>query len=430
MKISYRLRLLCLFLTALLLAGCTPQYEVPEGDPVRLEIKQTAPVYTDAFLEDTTPRAVSLLSQLSRRTGGPLPSEAEKQKLSAFWVEEILPRAQTALIYENEWSALLAKCEATMATFEDKILEAGPCFTLLSRLYGDAVAVLGSRKAGTLAYECMQLYLMDRIAVCEERYEKYGYDWYLTDAQHYRRLHGDLTTRLNEALFGEAMAVLYCFTPLIPTASADTAPAPTAFPLYDAELLLFLQRQAKRSRELALGAEEWALLAELLTVCLPNGNGSTLSQKEYTVLKDLGYPQQAAHAMPAFLALIEATTAALDEEGLARLLDATDTTAKKEVLCAALADSETAFFAFADALTQYAQTAAEAERSMLDKAGRGADCETFLASTPAASANEVFAAISACADGMTPAEEQALDASMLGYSRGLAPYLTYIVKAG
>lgn len=425
MKKIYRMRLLCLLLTVLMLTGCTPFDQAPTRDPMCLEIKETVPVYSDNFLKISAPRVATLLSQLSRRGGGPIPNESEKQKLCALWQEDILPLAKKALIYENEWEMLLTRCETTVSAFEDKVLEPNEYFTLLSSLYSNAVAILGSSKAGTLAYECMQLYLKERIAVCEARYEKYGYSWYLTDAQRYRRLLKELTEQLNVTLFCEGLAVLFCFTPFIPTLSAANTDK-LELPLYDAELLLFLQKQAKRGKELAIDGEKWGILAELLVECMPDGKGNTLLQKEYTVLKDLGYPRQAAHVMPALLELIEAVTAGLSEADLVKLRENTDPI----VLCATISHAETAFFAFTDALEQHAKTNDNAERIILEKAGLSEAYLTFSDVTPSRTAAELFSAITTCTDTVTVEKAEWFDACFLGYCRSLAPYLTYIMKAG
>ncbi len=423
MKITYCLRLLCLLLITAVIAGCTP-LQKNEAPPKRLEVEEITPIYSADFTARITARTAALLSQLSRRGGGPLLSEAEQNEITAFLGERILPIAKEALIYENEWEALLAKCEATVSSFEDKALEGTQYLTLLGQLYSNAVAVLGSKRAGVFSYEGITLYLAQKIAFSEERYEKYGYTWYLEDALRYRDLQQRLTAELNATLFSNSLALLFCFTPFISQLSFGEENV-LHFPIYDAELLLFLQKQTEHGTALQLSGAQWSLLAEILGELLPNGD-ATLTEKELTVLKGENYLVRAAQAMPAFLALCDAVANALSEEEIGLLREASGKTVRASVLSRSLSRCEAAFFAFTDAVEQYAASSSEAELAMLEKAGELTSVQEFLTETAPLDSQALFAAVCASAD-MTQPDAAALSDALRGYCRRYMPYLTYVL---
>ena len=429
MKIAYLLRLVSLLLLCALLSGCMP-VSLPSGERAQeLLVEQTPPQYSEEFERETSQRVAALLSALSRRGGGPLFDQIRQNELALLVREQIFPQARELLIYESNWRGLLTACESTLTLYEDKPLSAAAFLGLLASLFEEMRLSLGEVRTGGLCYHVLLVALREKTALAEQRYEKYGYSWYLKEAQACAALTQGWQAELDGARFSAAMSVLTSFLPALRTLWREGGASEVSFALYDAELCLFLQRQATKSAA-ALSVAEWELIGETLALLFPSRGGTDPLSAEWRALCGCeGYVKRVFGSLPAFLRLTEAVSLQLTAADIAVLRGEGTAAARMQPILRAVLDCEAVFFALSQTLSSRLAIADARERAALESVGALADYERFAAERGSVDAQGVFAAMAALADGNVSETDtvSALSAALTDYFYGLAPYLTYVL---
>ena len=383
----------------------------------QLVIETPPAVYSEAFLADILPRTAELCGRLLRLGEGLVLGETQTQKMTEFLSARVFPMLLEIPVYDTELTQLIEKaetlCDQAEASRED--------WAFLSlQLYQNMQTVLDAPRAGAIIYRSTLLWMGESIALCEERYEKYGNEWDLEDAEAYRALQARVENEIGETCY-TSMIEMLIFS-LNAVAGAFPAEQETdGFNLSNDELLMLMQRQADVFRTRSVTAAQWSLFGELFSHWILAPNGS-IGREELTALNKDGYFKRAFQVMPSLLELYVQAVNSMNGEQLGKLRSG-DADMRASVIGQVLSACETQFFAWSEAMQMYFAIETEAEAKVLRKAGLYEDFEDFCDEYPAVNADTLWNTLTD--DGI---EANRLHCEIVGYLRGIAPYVTFVAE--
>lgn len=414
-----------LVLSFCILAGsvaCTASRPTPaESHPVErtpLTVVEAPAVYTEQMTESYVMRMTALCSEFVFLTEGLVLKETEKQKLTDTLRQTLIPMLTAIPVYPEETEAVLSSAERVLADGGDV-----DAWFLWFGFYQSNLSTLGSTRAGRLGYAAVTVWLSSREETCRDRYEKYGYAWYLTDAEHYASMKQRLELELGEDGFCAAAEIL-TFAASSFVGGTSAWGSANGYGLSAGELTAILSRQSAYFVELSITAEQWSLMGELLEEAAPKRPNTTL-EAELGVLADEAYFARAIRVMPSLLALYRAIAEQLSAEDTQTIFYSDDETLRLHTVCRLLVACNGELNAFLEAVETYAATASEKEQKILSQRGELSDCQAFLEAAGTADAPALHDAIASCAEVPSAERAEAVRTTLRAYLATKAPYLFY-----
>lgn len=305
--------------------------------------------------------------------------------------------------------------------------------SLMLSAYGEGVTLLGNGRSGMLLYGFVNLWLDEQIGICEERYQKYGYQWYLEDAERFR----EQKRLLTEELGGERFTVTVSFFFLTAVSLSDgLGGMESGFEnlLNPEELLTLLQWETNYFRGQDMTDEQWSLGIELITEwLLEDGslteNLSTILSAELSAL--LGTPaiySRLGKTVASLLHLYEEEIRALDEADMHVLLGE-DKNAALALLCRTVGECEDTFFEFCEILEANMISHSEAEEAALRQAGVWEEYQAYADAAMTVSSEELFLALSTYGRTASEHDRSVLFGAAEGYAFSIAPYLIFAINS-
>ena len=408
----------CILLTG---AACTKDDAPTETDHVErtpLTVVETPAVYTEQMCETYAARMTEICAEVVFRTEGLVLKETEKQKLTENLRQTLLPMLAAIPVYPEETEAVLSSAERTLG--DGGVVD--PWF-LWFGFYQSNLSILGSTRAGRLGYATTAVWLSSREETCRDRYEKYGYAWYLTDAERYASMKSRLENELGEDGFCSAAEIL-TFAASSFVGGASAWGSTEGYGLRAGELTAILSRQSAYFVELSLTAEQWSLMGELLGEAAPKRRNTTL-KAELGVLADEDYFARAARVMPSLLALYRAFAERLSVEDAQTIFYGDDETARIHTVCRLLVACDSELQTLLETVEAYAATESEKEKKILSQLGVLSDCQALLDATGTANSETLREKIAACAEVASPERAEDVRAALRAYLATQAPYLFY-----
>ena len=405
-------------------AACTASPAPIETAPIDrtpLTVVDVPAVYTEQMCETYAARMTAICAEVVVRTEGLVLKETEKQKLTELFRQTLIPMLEAIPVYPEETEAVLSSAERLLADGG----ESDPWF-LWFGFYQSNLSILGSSRAGRLGYAAVTVWLSSREETCRDRYEKYGYAWYLTDAEHYASMRERLAVELGEDGFCNAAEIL-TFAASSLAGGALAWGSSDGYGLSAGELTVILSQQSAHFVELSLTAEQWSLMGELLEEAAPKRPNTTL-EAELGALADEAYFARAIRVMPSLLALYRAFTSRLTAEDTQAIVYGSDETARIHTVCRLLVACDAELSDLLADVDTYAATASEKEQKILSQLGVLSDCQSFVEASGRADAEMLRAAIAACAEAPTDARAEAVHAALCAYLATKAPYLFYALQ--
>lgn len=398
----------------------TPTPEEPVSG-TRLTVTEVPAVYTPEMLTSYAERVTALCADAVFYVEGLVLNETQRQKLTATLRDELLPRLSEIPVYPEETDAVLSALEQTVhADVSDGGL-------LPLRFYQSCLSVVGSTRAGKLGYLAASMWLTSREETCRARFDKYGYSWYLEDAERYASLRERLSNELGEDGFCNAAEMLtFAASSLVGGVLAEEQE--TAYGLSSEELTAILQKQAARFGELCPTESQWTLVGDLLTELVPERRGTPM-EAEADALARVGYFARAAAVMPSVIDLYGAFVSHMTPQDAETILWSEDETARTVAVCRVLSLCDGELTAFLRAAETHAATADEEEQKALKQTGVWDDCQAFLLTCGTADAETLRAAVASCAAAQTIESAQTLGRTLRAYLATQAPYLFYTLQS-
>ncbi len=422
---SILLRTASFTLALFLLLGsvsCTnrkPNSEASESG-VRLTVEPVPAHYSHEQIASYAARITALCADAVFRAEGIVLNETQRQKLNSTLCDALLPRLAEIPVYPEETDAVLSALEETASGSES---EGG---LLPLRFYQSSLSIVGSTRAGQLGYLAVSLWLDSREETCRARYEKYGYSWYLEDAEYYASLNGRMRDELGETGFCAAAEMLtFAASSLVGGVMAEDGH--TAYGLSAEELTAILRKQATHFAEISLTEAQWRLVGELLAEAVPDRRNTPVTAV-LDALKGTDYFARAGAVMPSLVALYGAFTSKMTPRDVETILWGSDETARMNTVCRVLAACDAELTTFLTAWETNAASADEAERKALEKIGAWGDCQAFLEDCGTADATALRAAIAASASEPTNASAEQVGRTLRAYLATQNPYLYYVLN--
>lgn len=423
--LSAILSLLLLFAAVSCSAGAKPSADdsdSSETEERRLIVEESPFSLTEAEQAEMSARLASLGATLVRAVEGLELNEEQKNDLQGFCRASILPILIENRVTASECDRFCAAVEAFSGEASSANTANGVSIPLFRALWQNGVSVLGSSRFGSISYALLLLSADDHIRKNEERYEKYGYAWYRTDAETMKSLRASFVSEVGNDSFGTICEIVYFALSL-----TDQLPDDNSALFNDAEVIRILQKQANDLALKRITDRQWELTVQMFCKVIPESyllpNSLTAVQKkEGRALLSADYPSVLARSTPALVTLISAMTAQLTENDLS-ILRSDDMDARTVLFCGLAASCESELRAAIAALGENGTTASEQEK----KAVQSAAYENFSNGMQSAEAEDVIGAIRVCASEKTSASVAMLRQTLIGFIWETAPYLTYAI---
>lgn len=383
----------------------------------QLVIETPPAVYSEAFLADMLPRTATLCGRLLRLGEGLILGETQTQKLTDFLSEQVFPMLLEIPVYDAELTELIEKAE----TLCDQAEVSREDWAFLSlQLYQNMQTVLDAPRAGAIAYRSTLLWMDENAALCEERYQKYGNEWDLEDAEAYRALKARVESEIGQACY-TSMIEMLIFSLNAVMGAFPTEQETGGFDLSNDELLMLMQRQADVFRTGEVSVEQWSLFGEVFSDWIPSPNGN-VGREEINALNKNGYFARAFCVMPSFLELYAQAVYVMNGEQLG-ILRSEDADACAIVMGQVLSSCRTQFFAWSEAVQAYCALETDAEAKVIRKANLYENYEVFCADYPVINASTLWNTLNDQAIGA-----EWLRRDVIGYFRGIAPYAAFVAN--
>lgn len=416
-------KLLAFVLAALLLlsqVSCASSPKEAESNTQRLEVETVPAVYSESLRTAVTEKIADLIERVVRLYEGLVLTETQRQSLRLRIEQAVLPALQSVPFYKQELEHLLRMAEEMVSAAEGGEPSDPSRIAVLLRFYQSGLGYVNSAKLGALLYHALLCGLDLLIEVNEARYNQYGYEWYLQDAQAYRAQRMALEQELGVDAFCEVSAMLLFAGSLV--SNAWSLEDSRLFAVSDAELVMLLQKQGDHFAASEVTARQWSVAADLWCEWVAVDGESALSLT-LQAMRESGDVASAAAAIPAFFVYYRAFTHALDELYLNAMLSS-NKSARVSAWVSVLVECEGAFLAL-DAVLAAQLRESDGVLEALQRAGLGEELEAFLADTPTATAADVTACLRACANSYRPEQIEALETTFLAYLRTYLPCLTF-----
>lgn len=418
-------RAVALTLTVLLCL-CGSSCAAPRGEEdtraQRFTVEQSQTEYPPEFSADAAKRGAELFGRLSLLCKNTPLNEAQLQSLATQLEEQLLPRLEALSIFPYELTALLEQGELLCTRLEGA--EDTEPLGLFLQFYRTGLSVLSSQKLGGILFSVTELYLSRKAQQCRERYEIYGYQWYLEDANTYT----DLKTKLCSAVGEEAFAQITAMAVFVLSLGGSAAQQEDSslYVLSDEELTVLLRRQADYFCSAALTREQWGSMAQIYTALFtPQGN--TLTDAELSALFRSGYGAQVAQCMPTFLTLYRVVTQAVTPQQIATLRGGEQEEIML-VIAQLLCSASEEVLALEQQLNVYGYSQSSEEEAALRAAGLWAEFLQYTEDTPTVQAQQLLEIANAYVNEPSQTGRAAFEDCAQQYLRTYLPCLSFVLS--
>ncbi len=435
MKPSYLGRMLALIVfVGVLLSACTPirpnRFESSKDQC--LTVEQIPVAYTEAQTELFSTRLTDLLARAVRLFKGVSLSAAQITRAQTVVSEQVLPMLAREGITALEMETLCEYAETLCAQAEQSSNRLN--FSAYSALYGESTLILGSERAGALAYESILLWQDLRISDAIRRYETYGYDFYLARSEEYRIQKDRFINEVGKQAYSSVLGTIFFGGSILNVLAQEAEAQDFALSLNDAEVLMLLKRHGQLLWEHTPTSAQWSACADLhLTwfskTALDASAWSDLQKAEWKAFWTAERAQAIGGVGRDATRLYAAMTQAMTVQDVACLRIASQEE-RMATLCRLAITCEEELQAFAQAIATTANSADEAEKNALEKHGA---TEAYLAYTKqmqAVSTQEWMETLKEYATTPTKETQNALQDRTHAFFYGICPYMTFVFLEG
>lgn len=435
MKQSFWSKFASLLLVLAMLTACTScGLMPPRGEPEATggEQRLTVTVLPVSYTEDEIGTACVRLADAVRivcyAREKLVLSDGQLESVKTYVRDRILPALCGEGIVADELDALCTVCERYADAMQNG--EETGLLEQLCGVYRDTVEILGNERAGAVLYTALLCKLEYEIAVCEDRYANYGYEWYREDAERFSAQKRSLTETLGKEDFAVICGFFFFAFTAITTLSEDGASLGDGI-FTDAEILALMRRQSCYFAGRELTDEQWRAAVELLfahclnEAALPDSLTAAQSGVLKALQRDEEYGTRVGLVMPSALRLYASVCNSLTDADIERMRTGDEVT-RTATLAGALASDREGFLAFAEDVLRYA-SAGEDDRQLaaLRKAGLSESYTRYAENATGVSAEALYNAVSQHAASGTAETLTALDTIYEGFLFTVAPCVTF-----
>lgn len=397
--------------------------EEPNASEQRLVVEADPALYSDALLEEASARIVPLLARVLRLGGGPVLNATQKQKLQSTVKQTVLPHLEAANIYEDELWELIRVAEELVGAAESGAFKDSSRLVLLFRFYQSGLATVDTQKMGKTLYCLLESWLEYQRDYSLDRYENYGYQWYLDDAMRYSSHLTAMHDQLGMDTFGDMTSMLMFGVSMIGGLTLDEMEG-GAFALSNAETVMLIRRQATFFADRQITEAQWASMMTILEEWL-RPNTKTLMGAQISALQKEGYLCRLATLMPMVLELYRAMADGLSEEMIAAW--SAGAISEEAALATLLVRAEAECLALDRAWSAIGASESADGLSAIKKMGLDEVYNAFLAEHPSVSAASLLDVARNDSYNEDGAQSLALKEALMGYLRGYLPCVAFAI---
>ena len=412
------LRIICALLALSILLGTTScetaTSEKKYDKSIKFEIEKQSIAYTDEFIDNANVQFTNIALNILEVYNGTKLTDAQIRDVSAHFKKTIVPIFLKARIFEDEFNNILDGLEELTAEGSDS-----HGISVMFDIYNTLICSIDSKRAGFVLYELTKTLTDARRQKATDRYNQYGYSWYLEDEERLSELYNEICD-----MGAEKFSAICAFTSIIastmlytPTFNSDSV-----FTLGDVDILYILEYHGEYFKELNITEKDATTFGELITEFIPNNASTPLSSHLYSLGED-GYFVEASKVLPSFIKLYSALTSKLRQMDELKIITNPDQSAL--AIVRALNECKPELSDLLDSIDEHACTSSDRELVSIKQSGLYDEFLTFANNT-APMDNEAFlASLTQMAEEQpNEIQEQLIDnlISRIYYS---APYLTF-----
>lgn len=413
--------------SALLLPSCAALFPQKNEEPtyieeLRLEIEEVQAEYTSDEINNISLTLQETVSDLLSRNDGYVTDGDDREKIRKNIEEHFIPLLLESDVSYSRFMSLMERINEIIESEEsDFDIEDYTDIYLLS------MSTLGRERSGRLLYLTSILFLEKKAEQCLERYEEYGYEWYLEDREKYLKMASDIENVLGEYEFCDAVGLVFFTvsllngTQIIPTDS-------DALYLDSAELLALLQNQADMLVDHRMSAEQWTVVLSFIfefwfSDAEPRDGWSDVQKEEFLALRNCpDYAIRLGKVMPYVTNLYATAIYKLDKNKLSVIVSDDRDAAYFEVL-RVISLCEREFGVLAHSFEMLQDFRSEDEAKAIEKAGAAEDFAKYSKYRRQVKSTELFTMLRGCVLGQNERDE--LRRSFENFMYTNAPYFTY-----
>ena len=387
-------------------------------------------VYSEEFKRQAADKAADVLARLIRSETGIAVSDGQRESFSDMMLEGYIPMLQDERVRPEELDGILLLAD-TLCSELEAINDSSDGSRMRRRMtffcvfYRDTVALIGTQRAGRVAYDGLCYYLEGKIEYYEARYEQYGYKWYHSSAQELRKRLNALEKDVDKDTFASAMTVP-TFASSVGTGMFLTVDGAVDSMLYDGDIKAILKRQSEYFLSLNITEYQWYVIGNALSA-LGGESSDTLLGTLLAVLWDEGVTAQSARCMPQLLEFYAAFARELEVEQLAVLRGEPSEEQRIRTVCCVLTKCTDELNALFKAFESYCATETEAEYEAVRSAEMLEELEAFSCEYSPIDSQALLEVIESCANGAAGGED--VRRGIIRYIGATAPYLAFSIYA-
>ena len=285
---------------------------------------------------------------------------------------------------------------------------------------------LGNEKSGAFIYRCALIWLDYNADRARERYETYGYEWYLRDFEDFSRLASEMRDRIAEKELSEALGVLF-FSSAIMGGTLIRDGEEIGIESDGRELEVLLRKQREMLCEYTLDAEDWQTVGEFFFKAffensVVDGASGDLLKAELIALRDCpSYSRDIGALVPYFIELYISITEAADADQLEMIMAGGD--GAQRTVAMLTVESREALLALLDAI-KTTELLSDSELDAIAAAGYEDEFEEYSLKRKNISSEEFYSILTLYSEGRS--DGLSLRCGIEDLLFGQAPYITFV----
>lgn len=420
--ISLLLSLILIFLCV----SCSDSKKEERKNTQRLTVETVHTDYGEQFEMTVSARMADIFARLLRLKEGINMNDSQREELAEKMLPQYISLFEDEKVSEDELEELLLAVESTCALLEERdgtVLEGFISYDteMYFSIYRKMVETIGTERSGRVAYDALCIYFEDRIAYYEDRYEQYGYLWYLSSAQDLQNRLNELKADIGKQTFSDAMSVI-TFSASVIFGAFSLGDDAMGNLLYNGDIKETLKRQSKHFLSLGITEYQWYVMGDVLSF-IDDGSSENLCDTLLLQARDDGFFARAARCAPSFLTLYAAFANKIEVEDIEQLKSEKTAEGRMRIICLVLSECNEELTPLLDNIAVNCASGGENYVKLV----RSFECEDlfedFCAEYTAIDSVALCKAINSYAKGVSKYAD--IRKSVIGYAVSFAPYLTF-----
>ena len=398
------------------LASCAKSDELPPKDKY-LTVEVEAVEYNDGDIDEAALRVADIAEDFVTKFYNRSLGEARKAEVISTFKTDIYQALLDIGIYKHELFAMIEcmeECLTYSTDIDDRTNRA-----LIADLYVRWNRILDSDRLGALIFELQMLSLESTLEDKKEKYDKYGYGYYLEDVEYYTGLI-ERANALGRQKFADALSVLtFMVSSLVGMVEADTGNIKLAI----GDIFVIMEKQGERFVTLDIGDSDWQVVAEMCEVFIPTNPTSDMRDKMLTALGDDDFFVNAATLMPDIIAFYRAITDNISQETI-DMIESEEELAYARAFCSELLNNKEALSLLLDSISEEMPCVGAGCLSVIkayDRVGYEAFCETDTSDKEG-----VISSLETFAENPTEDSLDAVREELVAFIAGINPVVAYV----